>query len=906
VKEQRSGTPEHSSAGLIRLYIAGDGSNSRKAAENLHRFLKKNTEYPASVQTIDVLETPRNDLDHDIHLVPALLILQPVKTGPVFGTLSDPSILENLIRSPNRSSSKEHSGSPAAAALEAIKSGQADLVLGAENDLIIRPADDDLSDSHQRLLTILDSIDAAIYVADMDTYEILFMNQHMRSSFGSNLVGETCYKVFRAEDKPCTDCTNKKLLDADGKPVGVVVWEGRNPVTGTYYINYDRAVQWVDGRMVRLQVSTDITGHRQAEEALREAVLKQKEAVRAANVGLWDWDLITNRVSYSAEWKRQIGYQEHEIGDELEEWISRIHPDDLEQTLEMSHQSLYLGHKYQEVEFRLRHRDGTYRWILSRGSVIRDNNGRPVRMLGSHVDITERLQAEKALRESERQKELILNTAGETIDYYDPGLRVIWVNRASAEAAGLRPEDMVGRHCYEIWHQRNEPCDNCHVLRTLYKKLPQQAETTTNDGRSWKMKSYPVLDRQGNVTALVEFGQDITGSKLAEQEKERLTEQFHQAQKLESVGRLAGGVAHDLNNLLTPILGYSEMLLTDAAAYDPRRESLEEIVSAGRRARDLVRQLLAFSRKQTMELKNIDLNVLIRNFENLLRRTIREDVAISLELAPDLPLIRADVGQLEQVVMNLAVNAQDAMPEGGRMSIATNRAEYHETHACCDEKIAPGEYVVLSVSDNGCGMDEATRSHLFEPFFTTKEQGKGTGLGLATVYGIVKQHGGSISVHTAPGKGTTMKLHFPVSSSPALSGKRCVQAGENPCGSETIVLVEDEEKVLKLVLSILLNQGYTVFPASGGKEALDMLAAHEGAVHLLLTDVVMPEMNGKQLYGQVKRMYPDIKVLYMSGYTDEVIVRHGAMEEGGRFIQKPFSSQALAVMVRRVLDQKTS
>ena len=392
---------------------------------------------------------------------------------------------------------------------------------------------------------------------------------------------------------------------------------------------------------------------------------------------------------------------------------------------------------------------------------------------------------------------------------------------------------------------------------------------------------------------------------LAEQETKQLQEQFNQAQKLESIGRLAGGVAHDLNNLLSPILGYGEMLLEDSREDAFRREALEQIVNAGRRARDLVHQLLAFSRKQTLEFKPIHLNKLLIHFEKLLRRTIREDVSIHLDLEPSLPFIKGDVGQLEQVVMNLAVNAQDAMPDGGQLFIATTAIELDETDADHLEGAAPGPHVMLAVKDTGTGMTATTLKHLYEPFYTTKETGKGTGLGLATVYGIVKQHGGTIQAESSPG-GVTFRVYLPVfTAEPTGDAAQTVRNESRPGGERqrgTILLVEDNEQVRELAVIILEREGYEVLVAKNGTEALARLDEHHGRVDLLLTDVVMPEMNGKELFHKASARYPYIKVIYMSGYTDDVIARHGVMEAGVNFIQKPFAVKGLITKVREVLN----
>ena len=423
---------------------------------------------------------------------------------------------------------------------------------------------------------------------------------------------------------------------------------------------------------------------------------------------------------------------------------------------------------------------------------------------------------------------------------------------------------------------------------------------------------YPVeissrkIEFEGNE-CILSVVRDITERKQAEAEKARLEAQINQAQKLESVGRLAGGVAHDLNNLLTPVLGYSEMLLDETSPESPQKRPLKEIENAAYRARNLVRQLLAFSRKQLLEFQSIQLNDFLTDFRQFLERTLRKNIAIYLELAPNLPSIEGDRTQLEQVIINLAINAQDAMPDGGQLTIETDRVELDESYASTHQGVTPGPYVMIAVSDTGCGMDAETRENLFEPFFTTKEVDKGTGLGLATVYGIVKQHGGNIWAYSEPGLGSVFKIYLPVSENPAEHTRaetaESPASVSNPQGSETILLVEDHPQVKDLARVTLEKRGYTVLAAENGGQALSMLKTHEGALDLLLTDVVMPEMDGKELFEKVSGIYPNVRVIYMSGYSENVIAHHGVIDEGVNFIQKPFSIKTLSAKVREVLDK---
>jgi len=393
----------------------------------------------------------------------------------------------------------------------------------------------------------------------------------------------------------------------------------------------------------------------------------------------------------------------------------------------------------------------------------------------------------------------------------------------------------------------------------------------------------------------------ISERKRAEEEKARIESQYRQFQKVEAIGRLAGGVAHDLNNLLTPIMGYSELLSGDLALGDLRRDSIQQILRAAYGARDLVHQLLAFSRKQTLKYQPLNLNKTVRGFEKLLRRTIREDIDLRIVASPDIRTIMGDIGQIEQVVMNLFVNAQQAMPQGGRLTIETAPVTLDAAYAAAHHNIQPGRYVMLAVSDTGRGMDQETLEHIFEPFFSTKGD-QGTGLGLATVYGIVKQHGGHVWVYSEVGKGSTFKVYLPVSEQSPAESTVEEEAASHMQGSETILLTEDNDQVRHLAEAVLKRQGYTVLVAGRGAEALGLLKAHAGKVDLLLTDVVMPDMNGKVLFEKSAAVQPGLRVLYMSGYTDDVIANRGVLDEGVRFIQKPFTVRALAAKVREVLE----
>jgi nitrogen-specific signal transduction histidine kinase/CheY-like chemotaxis protein len=400
---------------------------------------------------------------------------------------------------------------------------------------------------------------------------------------------------------------------------------------------------------------------------------------------------------------------------------------------------------------------------------------------------------------------------------------------------------------------------------------------------------------------------DVTERKAAEETRKRLKiveEQLRQSQKMEAVGKLAGGVAHDFNNLLTAISGYSDLLLHRLPDYSTLRRDVEEIRKAGDRAATLTRQLLAFSHRQVLQPKVLDLNNVVTKMGQMLRRLIGEDIELSIDLSPSLSLVKADPGQIEQVIVNLVVNARDAMPDGGRITIATTGADLSSSYAAVHPEVVPGPHVLLSVANTGHGMNDETQMHLFEPFFTTKEGGKGSGLGLATVYGIVQQSGGHLRVNSAADRGSTFLIYLPRVEPPedgVQGADRSLLPHPSP-GTETVLLAEDEEVVRRFAREILSGNGYKVLEAGSGREALLLSEAYRGEIQLLLTDVVMPKMSGRELTERIRPLRPDLRILYMSGYTDDAILRHGVLEDGIPFLQKPFTPEGLARKVREVLD----
>jgi two-component system cell cycle sensor histidine kinase/response regulator CckA len=626
-----------------------------------------------------------------------------------------------------------------------------------------------------------------------------------------------------------------------------------------------------------------------------------KEQPTAIVTYITAFDETRNRFYISPQIEAMLGFSADEWLGDPGLVLKQLHPDDRERVLAEVFQSKDTG-KPLSSEYRLLARDGHIVWVRDEAIVMRDEAGRPSFMQGLLLDISEQKRKEEMLQKSESKFRTIFERVAIGIALVSIDGQLVETNPALREMLGYGEEELRNRVFSEFIHPEDVAIDVDLDQELLAGKRDhyqiEKRFIRKDGGVVWcQLNVSFIRGGQQERPFTICMVEDIT-------ERKRLETQFFQSQKMETIGRLAGGIAHDFNNLLTVIKGYTQLSLDHIREGDPCRENIEEIKSAAERAAELTNQLLTFSRRQILDMKVLDLNTVVRGLEKMMGRIIGEDIEMLTVLDDHLGRVKTDPGQIEQVILNLVVNARDAMPTGGKLAIETANVVLDDTYVRSHIGVTPGSYVVLSVSDTGCGISPEIKELIFEPFFTTKEEGKGTGLGLSTIYGIIKQSGGNVWVYSEPGRGTTFKIYLPRVEEE--TGALPVQDDTDhlPKGKETVLLVEDDPSLRALAARVLRYQGYKVLEATNGHEAIAI--AHENAeeiIHLLLTDVVMPHMGGRELVKRMQTLHAEIRVLFISGYTEHSITYHTGLKPGTPFLQKPFSPTALAKKVREVLDQ---
>ena len=640
----------------------------------------------------------------------------------------------------------------------------------------------------------------------------------------------------------------------------------------------------------------------EAISAQAESEERLRLALNASNMGVWEWDLHSDEFIRSKEFEEIIGFPRDGGAKVFNEKF--LHPEDREKNdnaVKAAVADALKGDGTGEysVEYRIIRPDGAIRWIYSRAKIRTEGTGIR-RMIGLVMDITERKQAEERLRSSEELFRVVAGSAPVGIFRTDPNGRGTYHNLRWCELAGLTQEQCLG----DGWAGALHPDDRERVYKEWQRSIAEDIEFKceyrfkTPQGKvNWVHGvAVAVRDAGGQVESYVGSVMDVT-------ERRQLEEQLRQSQKMDAVGQIAGGVAHDFNNLLTVINGYTETLLTRHIPGDPGRHELEQVLNAGERAAALTRQLLTFSRQSFAESRVVNLNEIVKSSEAMLHRVIGENIELTASYASDLANLKAAPDQIGQILLNLAVNARDAMPRGGKLRIVTTNEALDESFIRLHTEARPGRYVLLAVSDTGSGMAPEVRARIFEPFFTTKEHGKGTGLGLAVVHGIVKQSGGFIDVYSEPEMGSVFKIYFPVTADPVRDALSQAAPKKQAVCTESILLVEDESAVRDIAMLVLKSSGYRVRVAGSGKEALKIAAENGTTYDLLLTDVVMPGMSGNELAMKLQEKLPQLKVLYMSGYTSDEVMRQGIKEGEIELLQKPFTPAVLTARVRKILDR---
>jgi two-component system cell cycle sensor histidine kinase/response regulator CckA len=842
---------------------------------------------------IDLL-TPRGFADWALYLLPILLAMQRGRrrtllliagTGSVFTLLG-------LFLSPP--------GSPLW--ISGISRGFGLMLIWttALVSLGWRRAEDTLREREDRLRLLLDSTAEGILGSDLDG-RCTFCNPSSLRLLGyehsEQLVGKKIHDLIHhshPDGMPRLE-ENCAIIQAISKGEGThieddVLWKADGTHFHAEYWSYP---QRREGKVIGVVVTfVDITSRKQAEEETRRSENKYRTLVENLPQNVAYKDRNSVYISCNKNYARDLHIFPDEIVGKTD---YDFFPPELAEKYRNDDRRVMESGEVQVLEEHY-HRDGKLNWVNTVKTPVLDQKGNVIGILLIFWDITNRKRAEEALV---RLRQAV-DASGEVVFMTDREGLITFANPEFARLYGYPEAEVVGKTTPRILKSGTTPPEHyTRLWETILSKQVAREEMTnrTKDGRLVTVESSanPVLDDRGSITGFLAIQRDVTARK-------QLEEQFRQAQKMEAVGRLAGGVAHDFNNLLTIINGYAQLFLEDMDSSDPQYTRIGEILKAGERAAGLTRQLLAFSRRQVLEPKVLNLNNVVEGMRKMLQRLIGEDIELRSILDPTLSQTKVDPGQIEQIIMNLAVNARDAMPEGGTFILHTYNADLDETYASTHAGVVPRAYVALAVSDSGIGMDRETQAHIFEPFFTTKEQGKGTGLGLATVYGIVKQSGGHISVYSEPGKGTAFKIYLPRVEGTAAASGPTAECRPTLTGTETILLVEDDAGVQKLAADILESNGYHLLVASDPEEAAQVCDHYQKPIHLLLTDVVMPKSSGRQLAEHLTFSHPKLKVLYMSGYTNDTVVHQGILEEGKHFLQKPFTPESLLRKVREVLD----
>lgn len=739
-----------------------------------------------------------------------------------------------------------------------------------------------------------DAIRDPVALLDAD-YKILRCNAAMTEMIGKpyeKILGHRCFSVVHGLSEPPPDCPIGNMNQTSRG----IKWQ--TAIGERYYdIVADPVFDEQNNLTGFIHILTDITTRKQSEDALRTS--ENKIRTIANNIpgmvysGRADWS-----VEFVSKSEEICGYSEEELLTGAVNWMDIIHPEDRATVL--GKDSAFNQERGARIrEYRIINKNGETRWIEDHASPKSAADGSIEGVDGVIFDVTERVRMEGSLL----QLAAAVEQVAESVIITDTDMKIQYVNPAFEAATSYKREEVVGRNASMLWTEDFEETAYARMMGTIAGGDSWQGRFATRKKNNEKINVEatisPIFDENQAIVNYVAVGRDITNELNMEK-------QMRQVQKIEAVGRLAGGIAHDFNNLLTVINGYAKTLLSQYQDDEDLREDLAEIVNAGERAATLTRQLLAFSRKQTVAPQVLDLNDTVEGMLKMLGRLIGEDIDLTWMPGESLWPVNIDPAQLDQILANLCVNARDAIADTGKIVIQTSTTSFSKAYCQNKPEINPGDYVVLEVNDDGCGMEKETVEKAFDPFYTTKDVGKGTGLGLATVYGIVKQNNGFITVNSERGRGATFKIHLPRHMSDVIKIEKADEIEPAESRGETVLIVEDSLPILKLAARVLNRFGYNVLTGKTPAEALRAAERHSGDIHLLLTDVVMPEMNGRELADRLQSAYPDLAVIFMSGYTADAIAHRGVLADNVAFLQKPFTEENLAAKVKVALAKKQS
>jgi PAS domain S-box-containing protein len=746
--------------------------------------------------------------------------------------------------------------------------------------------------------------DYAIFTIDVDGRPTSW-NEGVERTLGwseAEFIGQDVHRIFTPEDVADGVPERELAHAAEYGTANNDRWMRRKNGERFFANGTTTALRDEQGRLIGYtKVMRDRTAQQVAEEALQRSEARYRTIARATREAIWDWDLETGGLEWNEGVEALFKYPLDSVSGDLDWWSNRVHPHDRDRVLGSIHAVLDGGGTYWSAEYRFARADGSWATVTDRGIVVRDGDGRVVRMLGTMADVSER-------RAAEREARLFVQVVEASTDFIGiSGLdgRAFYVNEAGRRLVGLPDMEAVQRtSVLDYFPERDRP----RVAERIWPIVLEQGRWNgdirfrhfvTGEEVLVHWNVFLVRDRDTGVPIAVGcVSPDLT-------ERRRVEEQLAQAQRMEAIGRLAGGIAHDLNNMLTAIMGHAMFLQQGFEPEDARRQDVAQITAAAERSAALTRSLLAFARRELVQPRQLDLNAVVREMERMLRPALGEGIDFELRLDPAAPTVMVDRSRIEQVILNLCLNARDAMPRGGRLTIETTPvhldAAYAERHP--GTVIRAGDYVRLGVTDTGVGMDAATQARIFEPFFTTKGVGEGTGLGLSTVYGSVKQAEGFVWVYSEPGHGSAFHVYLPASTEPATAPATPPAAPAAPRGAEeTVLVVEDDDLVRDIACRTLVERGYRCLAARDGREALAIVGSYDGHLDLVVTDTVMPGMSGGELAARLAERFDGVRVLFMSGFTNDEVVRRGLMRRNQRFVQKPWTPETLAAAVRSALD----